>query len=146
MTRFVSPRASESALRHTHRVCNSLTIAGNYRTLSLTTLFVGAKYAVICNWVVLPYIEQRVSCAAWDIWIPSPICPDSDSVLEPTVNSYMSIRSTGLRYIPYWSMTYLSYHTAYLEMPWWCDIDDTSSPWEWIIGAWVNSRSVGDQE
>jgi len=34
--RFVSPRASESALWYTHRVHNGLTIAANDRTLNLT--------------------------------------------------------------------------------------------------------------
>jgi hypothetical protein len=57
--RFVSPRASESALSYTHRVRNGLMIAANARTLRL----IGAKYTVFCNWVVLPYIERRVSCA-----------------------------------------------------------------------------------
>jgi len=33
----------------------------------MLTLSVGAKYTVICNWAVLPYIERRVSHATQDI-------------------------------------------------------------------------------
>jgi hypothetical protein len=38
-SRFVLPTASESALSHTHRVCNGLMIAANDRTLNLTMLY-----------------------------------------------------------------------------------------------------------
>ena len=37
--RFVSPRASESALSYTHHVRNGLTIAANDRSLNITTLY-----------------------------------------------------------------------------------------------------------
>jgi len=114
----MSPRASESALPYTHQVYNGLTIMANDRTLNLTRQCIGAKYTVIWNWVVLPYIEQRVSHATRDAWIPSSIHPDTESVVEPRVDSYKSIQSTGLQYIDHWLMTYLSYDPAYLGMPW----------------------------
>jgi len=50
--------------------------------------------------------------------IPSPIHPNTDSVVERRIDLYKSILSTGLQYIDYWLMTYLSYDPAYLEMPW----------------------------
>jgi len=90
--------------------------------------FIGAKYTVICNWVVLPYIEQRVSRATAAIYIACPIRPYTKSVVEPRVDWYKSIRLTALRYMDYWLMTDLSYDPAYLEMPWWSDVDNTSSP------------------
>jgi hypothetical protein len=64
--RFMSPRASESALSRNHRVRNAIMIAANNRTLLLVGS-IGAKYIVFRNWVVLPYIERRVSPATQDI-------------------------------------------------------------------------------
>ena len=43
--RFVSPRASESALSYTHRVCIGLMIAANDWTLNLTTLYWSQIYS-----------------------------------------------------------------------------------------------------
>jgi len=45
--RFVSPRASESALSYTHRVRNGLMIAANDRTLNLTTLYWSEIYSIL---------------------------------------------------------------------------------------------------
>jgi len=45
--RFVSPRASESALSYTHRVCNGLKVAANDRTLNLTTLYWSQIYSIL---------------------------------------------------------------------------------------------------
>jgi len=44
-TRFVSPRANESALSYTHWVRNGSTIAANNRTLNLTTLYWSQIYS-----------------------------------------------------------------------------------------------------
>ena len=78
--------------------------------------FIGAKYTVFCNWVDLPYTEWRVSRATQDIWIKGSICPQPESVVELRVDSYKSIRSSGLQYIHFWLLTYLLYDSAYLEM------------------------------
>jgi hypothetical protein len=45
--RFVSPRASESALSYTHLVRNCLMIAANDRTLNLTTLYSSQIYSIL---------------------------------------------------------------------------------------------------
>ena len=45
--RFVSPRASESALSYTHRVCIGLMIAANDWTLNLTTLYWSQIYSIL---------------------------------------------------------------------------------------------------
>jgi len=45
--RFVSPRASESALSYTHRVRNGLMIAANDRTLHLTMLYWSQIYSIL---------------------------------------------------------------------------------------------------
>jgi len=45
--RFVSPKASESALSYTHRVRNGLMIAANDRTLNLTTLYWSQIYSIL---------------------------------------------------------------------------------------------------
>jgi len=45
--RFMSSRASESALSYTHRVRNSLMIAANNRTLNLTTLYWSQIYSIL---------------------------------------------------------------------------------------------------
>ena len=79
-------------------------------------LFIGAKYTVICNWVVLPYVKQRISRTTPDVWIQGPICPDRECLVKQMVDSYKSIRSSGLRYIDYWLSTFLSNESAYLKM------------------------------
>jgi len=45
--RFVSPRASESALAYTHRVYNGSMIAANDRTLNLTMLYWSQIYSIL---------------------------------------------------------------------------------------------------
>jgi len=47
INRFVSPRASESALPYSHQVRNSLIIAANDRTLNLTTLYCSQIYCIV---------------------------------------------------------------------------------------------------
>jgi len=86
--------------------------------------FIGAECTLIYNWAVLPYFERRLSRATQDIWIPSPIWPDQEGVIEITVDSYTSIRLTGLQYVDDWLQTYLVYNCAYLKMPWRFDIDN----------------------
>jgi len=53
--------------------------------------FIWAKYTVLCNWTVLQYIENRVSCATPDISIPGPTCQEQEGVVEMRVDSYKSI-------------------------------------------------------
>jgi len=45
--RFMSPRASESALSYTHRVHNSLLIAANDRIFNLTKLYWSEIYSIL---------------------------------------------------------------------------------------------------
>jgi len=46
-TNILSPWASESALSYTHRVCNSLMIVANDRTLNLTMLYWSQIYSIL---------------------------------------------------------------------------------------------------
>ena len=78
--------------------------------------FIGAKYTVICNSVVLPYIEQGVTSATPDISMQGPICSDQECVIELRVDWYKSIQSTGLQYMDYRLSTYLLYDSACLKM------------------------------
>jgi len=57
--RFVSPRASESALSYTHRVHNGLTTTVNHRTLNLTTLHL----SLICSDLqLISYAIYQTEC------------------------------------------------------------------------------------
>jgi len=57
--RFLSPRASESALSYTHRVCNGLMIAANDRTLNLTTLYWSQIYSFLqLSWFAIHWTES----------------------------------------------------------------------------------------
>jgi hypothetical protein len=58
--RFVSPRASESALSYTHRVCNGLMIAANDRTLNLTTLYWSQIYSILQLSYFAIYCKQSI--------------------------------------------------------------------------------------
>jgi hypothetical protein len=45
-----------------------------------------------------------------------PLAPDKEVVVEIMVDLYKSIRSTGLRYIIHWLLTYLVYDSSFFEM------------------------------
>jgi len=64
--RFVSPRASESALSYTHQVRNGLMIAANDRTLNLTILYWSQMYCIL-----------QLSCFA-RYWTESNLCHSGD--------------------------------------------------------------------
>ena len=66
--RFLSPRASETAIPYTHWVHNSVTITAKDRFLTWLS-FIRAKDSVICHWTVLPYIELRAFCTTQHIRI-----------------------------------------------------------------------------
>jgi hypothetical protein len=132
-----------AAVSCTHWVCNHLTITANDRTL-IWPGFIGAKYIVFCNWVVSPYIEWKVSHATQDIWIPSPVCSHKEGVVNVRIDSYRSIRFTGLLDINRSVLAYLLVDSAYSRMPWWFGIDNISSHQEWTIESWVNSLLLGD--
>ena len=57
--RFLSPKASESTLSHTHRVCNSLMIAANDRTHNLTMLYWSQMYSILqLSWFPIYWTES----------------------------------------------------------------------------------------
>jgi len=83
--------------------------------------FIGAKYTVICNRVVLTYIEWGLSRATTDIWIWGPICSDHESVIELRVDSSKSIPSTGgsdISIIGYRLISYMTLHISRCHMLW----------------------------
>jgi len=65
-------------------------------------------------------------------------------VVNIRFDCYKSIPSTVLQYIEYLYETNLQYDFAYVTIRLWLDIDDIPSHQEWIIGAGVNSRLLGD--
>ena len=74
--RFVSPRASESAHSYTHRVCIGSSIAANYRTLNLTTLYGSqifsirqlSRFAIYCT----EHSAPLRSYESKDLFLPGP--------------------------------------------------------------------------
>ena len=119
---FLSPRASESALSYTHRVCIGWMIAANDRTLNLTMIYWSQIYTIL-QLSCFPYIERRVSRATQDIWIQGHTCPDQESVVKLRVDSYKSIWLTRLRYIDYW--------LSALSSIWLCISWDAIIFWYW---------------
>jgi hypothetical protein len=124
--RFMSARAGESMLAKNHRVYNSPTTAANDRSLNMTMLY-WSQIFIYLQLHCLPHIESRVTCTTQNTWIPSLICPDLEGVVDVWVDCYKSIQLTTLRDIEYWFVTYLSYYSAYLEIPQWFGIDIFSS-------------------
>jgi len=113
INRFVSPRASESALSYTHRVRNSLIIAANDRTLNLTTLYWRQIYSIL-----------QLSCFAiyWTESIPrhsGHMNRKSHSHQTKKVwSNYGLIRTSpfsrlgsDISIIGYWLMLYMTLHT-----------------------------------
>jgi len=57
--RFVSPRASDSALSYTHRVHNGLMIAANDRTPYMTTHYWSQIYSILqLSWFAIDWMES----------------------------------------------------------------------------------------
>jgi hypothetical protein len=93
--RFLSPRASESALSYTHRVRNGLMIAAIARTLNLTTL----------NWSQV-YSILQLSCFAI-FW--------TESILHHLGHMNRKSHSVdwaSISIIGYWLISYMTLHIA----------------------------------
>ena len=59
LNKFVSPRASESALSYTHRICIGLMITANNRTLNLSMLNWSQIYSILqLSWFAIDWMES----------------------------------------------------------------------------------------
>jgi hypothetical protein len=89
--RFMSPRASVSALSHISTGYVTVRQSRQTTDLWISLSFIGIKYTIICNWAVLPYFKWRVFCATQDVCIPSPIQSHQEGVAKMTVYAYKFI-------------------------------------------------------
>jgi len=103
--RFVSPRASETALSYTHWIHNGLTIMANNRSLNLTTLHWRQRYSNLQLSCFTIYWTENIPCHSGHMnsksYLPRPRRCGAIRVVW-----YKLIRLIGLQYIDYLYIDY----------------------------------------